>query len=450
MVKDMTDGKPYKLILAFCIPLMFGNLFQQMYNMVDAIIVGRFLGKNALAAVGSTGAINFLILGFVNGLCCGFSIPVAQSFGAKDYVSMRRCISNMLWAALIFGSVITLGTVLFTREILMFMQTPEDILEDAYQYIFTIFAGTFTIFLYNSLAGIMRALGDSKTPLFFLALASILNILLDLFFIIVMKFGVFGAALATILSQFISGICCLVFMIKKMPIIHIQKSEWAWDKTSIHRLLGMGVPMGLQYSITAIGSTILQTAVNTLGSDIVASITAAGKVQTLVTQPMETLGTTMATYCGQNLGAKKYDRIRSGVLQGDILGVVFSVLGFIIVYFLGTTLSLLFIDASEVQLLNNIHQFLFWNGLFYIPLTIILVYRNALQGMGYAPLAMTSGVMEMIARSLVAFCMVGLWGFNAVCFSNPIAWIFADVFLLPTYYAISKRLRNRQSIVKNL
>lgn len=447
MVKDMTAGSPYKLILSFCIPLMFGNLFQQMYNMVDTIIVGRFLGKDALAAVGSTGAVNFLILGFVNGLCCGFSIPVAQSFGAKDYAAMRKCVANMVWTALLFGGVITLGTVLFTRQILTLMQTPANIFEDAYAYIFTIFAGTFVIFLYNLLAGIMRALGDSKTPLIFLAFASILNILLDLFFILVMKTGVVGAALATVISQGISGLLCLFFIIKKMPILHVQKGEWRWDGLSVRRLLGMGVPMGLQYSITAIGSTILQTAVNTLGSDIVASITAAGKVQMLVTQPMETLGVTMATYCGQNLGAQKYDRIRQGVTQGNIIGAVFSAFGFLIVFFFGSFISLLFVDASETAIIQNIQQFLFWNGISYIMLTLLLVFRNTLQGMGYATLAMAAGVMEMIARSIVAFCLVAPFGYFAVCFANPIAWLFAILFLIPAYFAIRKRLPNRQSIV---
>lgn len=440
MIKDMTVGKPYRLIFSFCIPLMFGNLFQQMYNMVDTIIVGRFLGKEALAAVGSTGAVNFLILGFVNGLCCGFSIPVAQSFGAKDYSAMRRCVANMVWASLILGGIITLVTGIWTREILILMQTPSNILEDAYAYIFTIFLGTYVTILYNCLAGIMRALGDSKTPLLFLACASLLNVVLDLFFIIVMNTGVFGAALATVISQGISGLLCLVFLIKKFPILHIQKEEWKWDGFSVKRLFNMGLPMGLQYSITAIGSTVLQTAVNSLGSDIVASITAANKVQMLVTQPMETLGVTMATYCGQNLGARRFDRIRQGVWHGSLLGIFFSIVALIIVICFGSYISLLFVESTETQLITNIQQFLLYNGLCYILLTLLLVFRNTLQGMGHAALAMSAGVMEMIARSIVAFCLVGPFGYTAVCCSNPIAWTFALFFLIPAYFVLRRRM----------
>ena len=242
MVKDMTEGKPYKLLLSFCIPLMFGSLFQQLYNMVDAIIVGRFLGKEALAAVGSTGAIHFLIIGFVNGMCCGFAIPVAQHFGAKDYSAMRKSVANMLWFSLIFGTLFTILTVVFTRQILTLMQTPENIFQDAYIYIVTLFAGIFATLFYNLLAGIIRALGDSKTPLVFLIIASFLNIILDLLFIVVFHFGVFGAALATVISQVISVLLCLIFIIKKFSIIHPQKEEWHWNNSSVKELIVMGFP----------------------------------------------------------------------------------------------------------------------------------------------------------------------------------------------------------------
>ncbi len=353
---------------------------------------------------------------------------------------MRRCVANMIWASLLLGGVITLVTGIWTREILILMQTPANILEDAYSYIFTIFLGTYVTILYNCLSGIMRALGDSKTPLLFLAFASLLNVFLDLFFIIVMHTGVFGAALATVISQGISGLLCLVFLIRKFPILHIRKEEWRWDGLSIKRLFGMGLPMGLQYSITAIGSTVLQTAVNSLGSDIVASITAANKVQMLVTQPMETLGVTMATYCGQNLGARRFDRIRKGVLHGSIVGAIFSVLALIVILCFGSYISLLFIDGAETQILANIQQFLLYNGLFYILLTLLLVFRNTLQGMGHAALAMSAGVMEMIARTIVAFCLVAPFGYTAICCSNPIAWTFALIFLIPAYLVLRRRM----------
>ncbi|MDE5893177.1 MAG: MATE family efflux transporter, partial [Acetatifactor sp.] len=309
MVKDMTKGSPMKLILGFSIPLLFGFLFQQFYNLMDTVIVGRFLGKDNLAAVGATSSINFMIIGFCMGICSGFSIPVSHKFGAGDYVGLRRVVANCVWLAAAFAAAMTVLTTLLSRFILVVMKTPDNILDAAYSYIWVIFLGIPVTFLYNMTAGVIRALGDSRTPVIFLVMSSFINISLDLFFIIRLQWGVQGAALATVISQGISGLCCLLFMIKKFEILRIQKAEWALDRHLIGTLCGMGVPMGLQYSITAIGSVILQSATNTLGSDAVAAVTAAGKISGFLACPFDAMGSTMATYGGQNVGAGRLDRI---------------------------------------------------------------------------------------------------------------------------------------------
>ncbi len=291
--KDMTTGSPMKLILSFLIPMLFGLLFQQLYNMVDTIIVGKYLGVNALAAVGSTGSINFMIIGFCVGVCSGFAIPVAQKFGEKNEVALRRFVANGGWLALIFAVVMTAVVCVLCRNILIWMNTPADIIDGAYSYIFIIFLGIPATYLYNILSGIIRSLGDSTTPLFFLLVSSIMNIFLDFFTILVLHMGVAGAAWATVISQGVSGVLCLLYMRKKFAILKMQGDEWKPDKNAMMTLCGMGIPMGLQYSITAIGSVILQTAVNSLGSVAVASVTAGGKISMFFCCPFDAMGATM-------------------------------------------------------------------------------------------------------------------------------------------------------------
>ncbi len=291
--KDMTVGSPMKLILGFSIPLLFGALFQQFYSVVDTVIVGRFLGVNALAGVGATGSLNFMIMGFCMGVCSGFAIPVAHKFGAKDYSGMRQVVANSVWLSAAFSLVMTTAVALLCRNILTWMKTPEDIFEYSYAYILIIFLGIPATYLYNILSGIIRSMGDSKTPLFFLTLSSGLNIGLDILFIVAFEMGVAGAAAATVISQLISGLLCLFYMIRKFEILHITRQEWRMNPMHMRQLCGMGLPMGLQYSITAIGSVILQTSVNTLGALAVASVTAAGRVNMFFTCPFEAMGSTI-------------------------------------------------------------------------------------------------------------------------------------------------------------
>ena len=443
MTKDMTKGSPMKLILGFSIPLFFGFLFQQFYSLVDTLIVGRFLGKENLAAVGATGSINFLIIGFCMGICSGFSIPVSHKFGAGDHKGMRRVTANCVWLAIVFAVVMTVLTTILCRPILVLMKTPNNILESSYSYIWIIFLGIPVTFLYNMTSGVIRALGDSRTPVIFLIMSSFLNIGLDLFFIVSLQWGVQGAAWATVLSQGVSGICCLLFMIKKFEILRIQRDEWAPDKHLMGTLCSMGVPMGLQYSITAIGSVILQSATNTLGSDAVAAVTAAGRISGFLACPFDALGSTMATYGGQNVGAGKLERISKGLKSCVMLGAGYSVMALLISIFLGRPLATLFLDVSETTIIDNVKFFLIMNTIFYFSLALVNIVRFLIQGMGFPTFAILAGVFEMLARAIAGFVLVPLMGFTGVALGSPIAWVLADSFLIPAYFHVKKTLKKR-------
>ena len=438
--KDMTEGPPLKLILGFFIPMLFGLLFQQLYNMADTIIVGKFLGVKALAAVGSTGSINFMIIGFCLGVCSGFAIPVAQKFGEKNMKALRRFVANSGWLAAIFAVVMTFAVCIFCRDILVLMQTPEDIIEGAYSYIFVIFLGIPATYLYNLLSCTIRSLGDSTTPLIFLVFSSVVNVLRDLFTILVLDMGVAGAGWATITAQAVSGILCLIYMRRKFTILKMDEEEWKPDRHYMKILCNMGIPMGLQYSITAIGSVILQTSVNSLGSMAVASVTAGSKISMFFCCPFDALGSTMATYGGQNVGARKLDRIDKGLKAGTLIGCIYAVAAFAVLLFMGQWVALMFVDPGETEILKNTQLFLIANSLFFIPLLGVNVVRFMIQGLGYPRLAILAGVCEMAARSFVGFCLVPLFGYLAVCIANPVAWIAADLFLIPAYRYVMKSL----------
>ena len=444
MTKDLTSGSPLKVILMFTLPLVLGNLFQQFYALADTIIVGRFCGVSALASVGATGSVNYLILGFVIGVCNGFAIPIAQLFGARDYSDLRRHVANAAWLCIAGSVVLTVATVALTRPMMQLMQTPEDILDGAVIYIGWIFAGIPFIFLYNMVAAIMRALGDSKTPLYFLILTSALNIGLDLLFIIPFQMGVLGAALATDISQVISGVLSFIYLSRKFDVLKMQKSDLAYSKKACARLLGIGIPMGLQCSITAIGSVIMQWAVNVLGSTAVAAVTAAGKTQSLLTVPMESVGTAMATYAGQNLGASRMDRVRQGVNSAMLIILIYGVASAFVLHFTDVQIMGLFLDtAKEVDIVAMGREYLFWNSVFFVPLGALIVWRYTIQGLGFSTLAMMAGVAEMVARTVVAIALVPVLGYFGAELSNPAAWVAACVFLYPAYIWTCRQLDNR-------
>ena len=443
MTKDMTRGDPLRLILAFAVPLMLGSLFQQFYSLADTIIVGRFVGVDALAAVGSVGGLNYLVLGFVNGIACGFSIPIAWSFGAKDHNELRRYTANTVWLSAAFAAVLTVVTVALTRWILVLTNTPANILDLADVYIRTIFAGIPFTMLYNVTSAVMRALGDSKRPLYFLLAASVLNIALDLVCILVVPWGVFGAAFATVVSQAVAGAGSLWYILRHYELLRWSKEEGRLSRRHCLKLCSMGLPMGLQCSITAIGSVVLQSAVNGLGSAIVAAQTAGSKAGQFLSVPLESIGTAMTTYASQNLGANDLARVKKGVTTALGIGCIYSVAAFALLHYLDRPLISLFVNSGETAIIADAQSFLFWNSVFYIPLAVLIIYRYTIQGLGYSSLAMFAGVAEMIARALVGFVMVPVWGYWAACIANPAAWFFACFFLIPAYCWVMKKLRVR-------
>ena len=439
--KDLTTGSPFRLIFGFAVPMLLGYLFQQFYNMVDTIIVGQCLGVTALAAVGSTGSINFMINGFCIGVCSGFAIPVAQKFGAGDEKGLRRFVANAGWLSLIFSIIMTTVIGLRCMDILRWMDTPEDIIQGAYDYIFVIFLGIPVTYLYNLLAGIIRSLGDSRTPVYFLLLSSALNVVLDFYSILGLGMGVEGPALATVFSQGVSAVLCLIYMMKRYPILRMSPEERRPDGNLMKILCGMGIPMGLQYSITAIGSVVLQTAVNSLGSMAVAAVSTGSKVSQFFCCPFDALGGTMATWAGQNVGAKKLDRVKKGTWTACLLGFAYSLLAFVILLFGGKYIALLFLDPEETEIIGRVSQFLIGNSMFYIPLTLVNVLRFSIQGMGFSGFAILAGVCEMVARAFVGFVLVPSFGFLPACFASPLAWICADLFLIPAFFHCLKKLR---------
>ena len=443
MTKDMTTGSPMKNIIKFCLPLMLGNLFQQLYNMADAIIVGKCVGKQALSAVGAVGPLNFLIIGTVIGLCAGFAIPVAQRFGAQDIKSLKKYVANIIYTSVVLAIALTVGAVLCTEPLLNILNTPEEIYEDAYNYIVIIFAGIGVTMLYNLLASIVRSLGDSKTPLYFLLFSSVLNVGLDLLLIEVFDMGVRGAAVATVIAQLVSGILCLIYIRRSFPILHITKDTSKPDFKYILSLLKNGLPMALQFSITALGSVMLQSNINGLGPDVIAAFTIGAKTQLMIVLPAETIGLTMSTYCGQNLGAKKYDRIKKGISRGFLLAAIYSVLGIFVAKFLGPYLSLLFVESSETTVIALAQQYINIGSYFYLILSILFLLRNAIQGLGYSITAMMTGVFELFARGVGGFVFVAKFGYDAACFVNPGAWVVAVLFLFPAFFVVLSKVRKK-------
>lgn len=442
-MKSMTEGKPFSLIMGFALPVFFGLLFQQLYSMIDTMIVGKFLGEDALGAVGATGSLNFLIIGFCTGVCNGFAIPVAHQFGARKDSNLRRVVANSVWLCTIFAVIMTILTVLFCRNILTFMRTPADLINDSYKYIVVIFAGIPVVYLYNMVAGIIRSLGDSRTPVYFLALASVINIILDITFICVFHTGVEGAAYATVISQAASGISCVIYMKKKFPILKISKEEWAFDSHWAKILCSMGIPMGLQYSITAIGSVILQTSVNSLGKVYVTSVTAAQKLAILFWCPYDALGTTMATYAGQNVGAGKLDRIGPGVKTAVKIAAIYSVILFAVLNLFSPKLLLLFVNADSTTIIKNAGTYILFGSCAYMLLSLVNIVRFTIQGLGFSQFAILAGLLEMIARTIAAFGLVPFLGYYGVCIADPLAWIFADCFLIPAYFRCMRVCRKR-------
>ena len=447
MTNDMTKGNPLKIFIFFSIPLLIGNVFQQLYSMVDTIIVGRFVGVEALAAVGSTGSMFFLVNGMILGLTSGFGVLVAQKFGAKDEVAIKKAVASNIILTLVLTVFITIIALLVKNPLRM-MNTPDNIFDDASTYITIIFAGIITQALYNMAAGILRALGDSKTPLYFLMVSSIVNVILDLVFIINFKMGVSGAAYATNIAQGFSAVLCLIYSYKKFQVLRLKKEDFKVELSYYTKHLKVGVPMGLQFSVTAVGIIIVQSAINVFGSTVIASYTASSKVLQLVMQPATSFGVTIANYAGQNLGAGRFDRIKSGMKIMNKVSIITSLLAGLVLIFLGKYFVRLFIENPTAEIFTYSQLVFNYSAVFFIPLGFIFVYRNVLQGMGESFMPMMAGVLELIARSIVAFTLPKYIGFTGICLSDPVAWIAASVFLMITYYKKMKKIEieNKEGI----
>lgn len=437
--RDMTKGSPTRIILGFTLPLFLGNVFQQFYNMADTIIVGQFVGTGALAAVGSTGTIMFLITGFATGLGTGFTILTAQRFGAGDMKGMRRSVFTAAVLTVIVSVLVTAVSVIFMHPLLDLMQTPADIYDDAYAYIIVIMWGLAAQMLYNLLSALLRAIGNSKMPLYFLILAAVLNVILDLVFIINFKMGTAGAAYATVISQGVSGLLCLLYIVKAVPIFRLSRRDMVMDGRMMAEQLKVGLPMALQFSITAIGSIMVQTSLNMLGSTLVAAYTAAGKIEQILTQAYTALGTAMANYSAQNVGAGDIPRIRQGFRAATIWGGVYSVVAGVLVMTVGKYLTYLFVSSDAAMLLDSVDLYLKCIGFFFIPLNIVNAYRNGLQGLGYGLLPMTAGVAELAGRGVIAVISARYSSYFGICMAGPAAWVLAGGLLVVLYFYIVKK-----------
>lgn len=431
MTGDLTEGSCLKQILWFTLPLLAGNLLQQTYNLADAAIVGRCLGTDALAAVGASSSVQFLVLGFCIGTCAGFGIPIAQRFGAKDYGVMRSYIYHSILLTVAFAVILTAVCALLCPAILHVMSTPDDIFSDAYVYLFVIFLGMPFSYLYNLEAAMLRAVGDSKTSFLFLALSTVSNIALDLICILVFRWGVMGAAVATITAQAFSGILCFFYIKKHHEILHIGREDCKFDGRCCFSALIMGAPMGLQFSITAIGSMVMQSANNGLGSVYVSGFTAGARLKQFTICPFDALATAVCTFCGQNLGAKRFDRIRRGIRVGVVVSAIYGTVVGLVLIFGGRTLSMLFMSSSKVAVLDASAKYLRYLGCFYWMLGLLNVLRQAIQGLGYSGRAVFAGAIEMAARTFVSLVFVPMYGYTAICCADQAAWITAVMYLIP-------------------
>lgn len=440
---DMTVGSPTKDILKFALPLICGYILQQMYLIIDAAIVGRFVSVEALAAVGASTSVMFLIMGFCNGACVGFAIPVAQTFGGKDYSSMRHYVANAFRLSAILAAIITIITCVLCSPILRMVNTPQDIFGDAYTFLILQLAAIPFTFAYNLLSSLIRALGNSKQPFYFLIFSSLVNIMLDFLFIIIMRMGVEGVGIATMLSQATSAWLCWKYIKRRMTILIPQDDERRYDHDKAMRLLNNGLPMGLQFSITAIGSIMLQSANNALGTVYVAAFTASMRIKYLFTCVFENIGVAMATYCGQNIGAQRLDRIGLGLRSAIKIMLVYFVFTLLIILLFAEQMMMLFVDAQETAIIDNASLFMRIAAYFYPVLGLLTILRYSIQGLGYSNLSMLSGVMEMLARCGVSLWLVPAWGFLGVCYGDPVAWIAADVFLIPCIFFLYKHLAKK-------
>ena len=440
-VKDLTEGEPAKLILFFTLPLIAGNIFQQLYGFVDTLIVGRFLGVNALAAVGCTGSLMFLMLGFVMGLTSGLSIYTGQRFGAKDEVGIRQSVVACTIISLLSSLILTALGMTFCKDLLVLMDTPPEIIDGAYSFISIIYGGMIGFVMLQMQTNIVRALGDSKMPTVIQALTLTINIILEPIAIIGLNGGIPGAALATIVSLVIGNIICFIYIKKKIPILHTNREDWNINKNVLFNHIKIGLPMGFQSSIIAIGAVVLQGALNGLGATAVAATSAAMRVDGIAVMPMMSFGVAMAAYTAQNYGARKFARIAEGVKKCIYMSCGFSIAIAVILVLFGTDVMYLFIGDGHQQIIDYGQQFFIINSGCYWILSLLFIFRFTLQGLGQSFIPTVAGVMELIMRIAAAVFLVDILGYAGVCMASPLAWIGACIPLTIAYFMTRKELR---------
>lgn len=443
MINDLTKGAPLKIMLLFSIPLLIGNIFQQFYNIADIIIVGRTLGMNALAAVGAVSPLFFLIMFIIVGMTNGFSVITGQRFGAKDYEGVRRSVtmSTILSCGLTLAFTIVCA---FTMPLILhMMNVPQEIYKDAHYYIQIVIGGLIIANLYNLLASVIRALGDSMTPLYCLIIASVLNIFLALLFILEFHLGVPGSAYALVLSQAFSALLCIWYVKKHFPILHFKKQDWIFDWKEDYKFalehLKVGLPMAAQFAILGTSILIIQSVCNSFGPDIIAAFTAALRIEQIATLPMISFGVALAAYVAQNFGAGNFSRIRFGVKKASLINVGLSIVMAFIMHFWGGNFVRIFVGHQNEHIVDIAHNYLFISSIFYFFLAQIFIYRNALQGLGRAVIPMLASFGELLMRAFAAIYLAAKIGYYGVFFAGPIAWVAASLVLATGYYSTIKQ-----------
>lgn len=431
--KELTSGSPIKLITFFMLPIFLGNIFQQLYNLVDALIVGRIIGINALAAVGATSPIIFMIISFIFASTQGFTVITAQKFGAREYDLVKKSLAASIVLSAALMIIVTLISAPFSYQMLAFLRTPTDIIDMADTYLFIMLVGIFATVFYNLSSNVIRALGDSKTPLYFLIFASILNVFLDIYFIVNLKMGIAGAGWATVLSQAVSTILCLAFMFWKFPILRLKKEDWNVSKDFYMEHLRVGIPMGFQMSVLSIGIIALQFVLNGFGSVAVAAFTTAMRVDQLFTQVYLALGATMAVFAAQNFGAKKLSRIKEGAKASILIAFITSIFSILVLTFFSGDLVALFMSEVDPEVVRLAEIYLHILMIFFFFLGVLLIFRNILQGMGSVMAPLASGIAELIARTACAFIFGHYFGYVGICTATPAAWAAAALVLFIGY-----------------
>lgn len=447
MIKDLTKGAALKLILLFSIPLLIGNIFQQLYNLADIVIVGRTLGVKALASVGAVAPLFFLIMFAIAGMTNGFAVITGQKFGAGDIQGVRRSCAVSIILSTIVTIIFSILCAILMKPILFLMNVPQEIFHDAYLYIQICVLGLITANFYNLLASILRALGDSKTPLYFLILASVLNIFLALLFILKFHMGVPGSAVAVVISQGFSVILCLLYIKKRFPILHLKKSDWLFKKENrkddmefIYEHLKVGFPMAMQFSVLGISVLIIQSVCNTFGADVIAAFTAALRIEQIATMPMISFGVAVSAFVAQNYGAGNINRVRYGVIKTSGINLILSVVMAFVMRYWGTDIVGIFIGHDKTEVIKIAHDYLWISTIFYFFLGQIFIFRNALQGMGKPLIPLTSSFAELMIRSFAAVYLAVKFSYYGVFYAGPIAWVTASIVVSVGYFINIKKV----------